>query len=373
VSAVRDWLLKGTSRRPGAHEGKPWWRVMCLTGVAVLAAGIISPLATLVLVLLGFAATDFMITITLSAVDASAHMLENPIAADFLHGQRVLVTLLLIVLLGAVFLMGFTEAIGIAVGLVGVYLVLNAVVVVVGLGRVVTASHLVPDCTNLVLAEHGNWWAAVAIALIVFPRLALGLSGFETGVSVMPLVRGDPDDDPDRPAARIRNTRKLLTTAALIMSGFLERPEGLRIGSFFIGAIIVTSLISRATRSVELRVTGFELDELAERFLREYPGREIHVIANEPDARDKREYRDKEREQRENHHLPADLPALFLEVTVPDSSEFEDVLRVEGEANPLVQLLGYLLTGEGDVPPLTREVLRRVEQDPRHRPVVHVG
>jgi hypothetical protein len=61
----------------------------------------------------------------------------------------------------------------------------------------------------------------VAVALIVFPKLALGLSGFETGVAVMPLVRGGPDDTPEHPRGRIRNTRKLLTTAALIMSGFL--------------------------------------------------------------------------------------------------------------------------------------------------------
>jgi hypothetical protein len=57
--------------------------------------------------------------------------------------------------------------------------------------------------------------------LLFFPKLALGLSGFETGVAVMPLVKGDPDDDPHRPAGRIRNTRKLLAVAALIMSCML--------------------------------------------------------------------------------------------------------------------------------------------------------
>ncbi len=56
---------------------------------------------------------------------------------------------------------------------------------------------------------------------MVFPQLALGLSGFETGVSMMPLVRGEAGDDPERPAGRIRNTRKLLATAAIIMSFYL--------------------------------------------------------------------------------------------------------------------------------------------------------
>ena len=81
-----------------------------------------------VLVLLGFAATDFMITITLSAADASAHVVENPHVAALLHDQQVLITLSLITLLGVVFLRGFTEAMGLAVALVGIYLALNAVV-----------------------------------------------------------------------------------------------------------------------------------------------------------------------------------------------------------------------------------------------------
>ncbi|MFB7113892.1 amino acid transporter [Streptomyces sp. NPDC056291] len=287
-SRLRAWMLEGLSdmgkgiqQAPHAlpeppHKGQRWWRVMCLTGVdyfstlgyqpgiAALAAGLLSPIATLVLVLvtlagalpvyrrvaaesphgagsiamlerllsfwqgklfvltlLGFAATDFLITMTLSAADASTHLVENPHLTAALHSHQMLITLLLIALLGAVFLKGFVEAIGVAFALVGIYLALNAVVVAVGLWHVLTAGHVVTDWTGALTAQHGNVFLMVGVALLVFPKLALGLSGFETGVAVMPHVRGDPDDTEERPTGRIRDTRKLLTTAALIMSCFL--------------------------------------------------------------------------------------------------------------------------------------------------------
>ncbi|MEI5011622.1 amino acid transporter [Streptomyces sp. PmtA] len=285
----RAWMLEGLSdmakhqkgvpAEPATaheHKGQRWWRVMCLTGVdyfstlgyqpgiAALAAGLLSPIATIVLVivtlagalpvyrrvaeesphgqgsiamlerllsfwkgklfvltLLGFAATDFLITITLSAADSSIHLIENPHVPGFLHDQQMLVTLLLIALLGAVFLKGFLEAIGVAVALVGVYLALNAVIVVVGLWHLATESHVVTDWTTALTTQHGNVLAMIGVALIVFPKLALGLSGFETGVAVMPHVAGEPGDTEEKPAGRIRGTKKLLTTAALIMSVFL--------------------------------------------------------------------------------------------------------------------------------------------------------
>src|SRR5690348_1934386 len=171
-----------------------------------------------VLVLLGFAATDFPITMTLSAADASAHVLENPYAPAWLDGHLVLVTLVLLGVLGAVFLRGFKEAIGIAVVLVVVYLSLNTLVILVSLAQVIAHPHVIGDWTDLLHAEHPNWLAVFGVALLVFPKLALGMSGFETGVAVMPQVQGGPDDTEKDPAGRIAGTRKMLTTAALIMS-----------------------------------------------------------------------------------------------------------------------------------------------------------
>ncbi|MEF9887313.1 amino acid transporter [Streptomyces sp. P9-A4] len=289
TARLRAWMLEGLSdmgkgkpSRPkepapdAGHKGQRWWRVMCLTGVdyfstlgyqpgiAALAAGLLSPVATIVLVivtlagalpvyrrvaeesphgegsiamlarllsfwkgklfvltLLGFAATDFLITITLSAADASTHLVENPHLESALHDKQVLITMILVALLGAVFLKGFLEAIGVAVALVGIYLALNVVVVITGLWHVLTEGHVVTDWTTALTAEHGNVFAMVGVALLVFPKLALGLSGFETGVAVMPHVQGDPSDTEEKPVGRIRGAKKLLTTAALIMSVFL--------------------------------------------------------------------------------------------------------------------------------------------------------
>ncbi|GAA4541972.1 APC family permease [Amycolatopsis samaneae] len=637
---LRAWLLEGSAKRAQQLKGgkretvksheHPWWKVMCLTGVdyfstlgyqpgiAALAAGVLSPLATivlvlltlggalpiyrrvakespygqgsiamleklmswwsgklLVLVLLGFVATDFVITITLSAADATAHVTENPFVPSFFHGKEVLITTLLIALLGGVFLKGFAEAIGVAVTLVGVYLTLNVVVVAVALWHVFASPDLIVSWQDLLVAKHPNPWLMIGVALIVFPKLALGLSGFETGVSVMPLVKGLPGDTHDNPAGRVRNTRRLLVTAALIMSAFLitssfattvliphqafeaggpangralaylahdylgdvfgtfydistiailwfagasamagllnivprylprygmapdwarasrplvivvsviafvitwlfdasveaqggayatgvlvlissaavavtlsarrarqrkaflaylvitvifayttvvniiERPDGVKIAAFFIVAIVLTSLISRATRSLELRVEEVDFDTAAQRILdKAVRSGEIRIIANEPDARDADEYREKEREAREDNNIPNDSALLFLEVTISDASDFETTLRVRGEkrygyrilrvrspsianaiaaillhirdetgkrphvyfawteGNPFKFIGRYLFFGDGDVPPVTREVLRRAEPDPERRPMVHVG
>ncbi len=162
-----------------------------------------------VLCLIGFVATGFVITITLSAADATAHVTENPFT-DFLHGYEVPITLALIGLLGAVFLKGFGEAIGIAVGLVAVYLALNVVVVLSGLAEIVQHPDLIGDWRRALSADHGNPLVMIGAALLVFPKLALGLSGFETGVVVMPLVEGEPG----RLAARNRRAASATRTSS---------------------------------------------------------------------------------------------------------------------------------------------------------------
>jgi hypothetical protein len=631
------WLLEdvvedvpGPEAKEGRSEQHPWWQVVCLTGVdyfstlgyipgiAILAAGALSPIATLfivlltlfgalpmyrrvaeesphgqgsiamlerllsfwrgkllVLVLLGFVATGWLVTITLSAADAAVHVAENPLVPRFLHGQEVVITLLLLAVLGAIFLKGFKEAIGVAVLIVGAYLLLNLVVVAAGFYEIATHPRSITDWTRALFSSYSNPLVIVGAAVLVFPRLALGLSGFETGVGMMPLVRGDPDDDPERPAGRIRNTRSMLTVAALIMSFYLvttslvttvlipaeefeeggsangralaylahrqlgdvfgtaydistililgfagasamagllnivprylprygmapewarairplvivytaisvvvtivfsadvdaqagayatgvlammtsaafavtlssrrmgsmlwtlafgvvtvvfvyafvaneiQRPDGIIISFFFIAAMIFTSLVSRVYRSLELRQARIELDETAQRFIDEASHRgEIHLVAHRRRTGDEKEYASKEKEQREDNHIPADVPILFLEVDVEDASEFEDVLEVRGvevdsykvlraqssvvpnaiaalmlhlrdttdkaphcyfgwtEGNPIVYLFRFLLFGEGDTAPVTHEVLREAEPDARRRPAVHVG
>jgi hypothetical protein len=617
-----DWLLADALPKsvPGEHESKhPWWRVMCLTGVdyfstlgyqpgiAFLAAGALSPLATLVLVavtlfgalpvygrvaeasphgqgsiamlenffprwtgklfvliLLGFATTDFVITMTLSAADAAAHITHNPLAPGWMQSQMNM-TLALLTVLGIIFLKGFKEAIRVAVVLVAAYLALNAIVTLVALFHVVEHGQLFADWKRLVYSQHNNALAMIGVSLVLFPKLALGLSGFETGVAVMPLIEGDDLH------ARVANTRRLLNTAALIMSVFLvltsvtstllipaaafqaggpangraiaylahlylgagfgtlydistililgfagasamagllnliprylprygmapewarasrplvlvflavaftvtrlfnadvdaqggayatgvlvlmtsaaiavamtmwktrlrwpfvaialvfvyttvlniyERPEGIKIATFFIVSMMLTSLLSRAMRSTELRITGIQWDNAARRLLAEDDDRIFHIVAHPPSSNSEAEYSRADHAIRSNHSIDPQEGLYFFEVEPGDASDFEEKLRVTGrrvgphrilsakspvianafaallidlehqsgkiphayfswtEGNPIANFFKFMFFGEGDTAPVTHEVLRRAIPDLARRPVVHVS
>jgi len=190
----------------------------------------------MVLVLLGFAATDFVITMTLSAADAARHAIANPYLHPIAGDSRMRVTLTLLVLLAIVFLVGFREAIRVADFVAIPYLALNVVVLLWCGWNVLIHPELFSRWHAALFSSHADWTAIFIASALVFPKLALGLSGFETGVSVMPLVSGaEPGKTEETIPGRSRATRKLLLTAALLMSVMLL------LSSFITGALIPES------------------------------------------------------------------------------------------------------------------------------------
>ena len=127
--------------------------------------------------LLGFVATGWLVTITLSAADAAVHVVENPLVPSFLHGREVLITLVLLAVLGAIFLKGFQEAIGIAVFIVGAYLLLNLLVVGVGFYEMAAHPQKVVNWQDALFANYGNPLLMLGVSLLVFPQAGAGALG----------------------------------------------------------------------------------------------------------------------------------------------------------------------------------------------------
>ncbi len=212
----------------------------------------------LVLVLLGFVATDYVITRSLSLADATVHMIHNPYWQDhvewistnrevvrawfpeqlrgrffdFWNEQLVVTVLLAAIVFGcwALLHLGFTPLfLRLAALLTGIYLILTGIILGSGLWYLVDhPQHFTNWFNSLYTGLSGHtpgWLGSVTVAVMVtlsfFPHVALGLSGFELSMASAPLVRGRPEDVPENPRGRVRNTRKLMVVAALTMSVYL--------------------------------------------------------------------------------------------------------------------------------------------------------
>ena len=194
-----------------------------------------------------------------------------------------------------------------------------------------------------------------------------------------------------------------------------ERPEGIKIASFFIISMVATSLLSRALRSTELRIGAVELDQQAQALLAEDEDGVVRLIARKPREETDESLDDADRMCRYCHGIGTGERLYFFEVERGDASEFEETLRVTGsrvgghavlrarspvianaiaallidiekrtgkiphcyfkwhEGNPVGNVFRFLFLGEGDVAPIAHEVLRRAIQDPKRRPVIHVS
>ncbi|MBX9790480.1 MAG: hypothetical protein K2Y37_16290 [Pirellulales bacterium] len=223
------------------------------------------------LTLLGFAASDFVITRSLSLADAAIHLIDNPHgqrlfdrlqtnrwvdtstwwpplagAAHYLADRQVAITLGLSIVsfaLWQLFKNGMARRMLQLTALaVACYLIVNALVI--GSGLVYVAQHpatwqgwrdalFVAEEATSQGGDHASaWlWTWLGVGLWTFPQMALGLTGFEMIMTVTPAVSGATGGKPGSRAGRVRNTRKLMVVAASIMAVYLT------------SAVLVTTLL----------------------------------------------------------------------------------------------------------------------------------
>jgi len=197
------------------------------------------------------------------------------------------------------------------------------------------------------------------------------------------------------------------TTIAVVF----EKPVGLMISLCFIFGIMATSVVSRVLRSRELRFSGFRVSDAESKLLWDTI-RHLELTILVPHRPGRRTLQEKEQSIRREHRIPRDLMVVFVEVNKADASEFAPqpiisvhqeqgryILQVNEAAStshtlaalalemarvgrppeihfgwtdetPWSGTLGFLLFGEGNVPWMVRELIRRAEPDITKRPLI---
>ncbi len=309
---TKSFHVKNDTSPKKVEKTHHWFSVLCLTGVdyfstlayqpgiALLAVAVLAPFATLLLVLLtlfgavptyievakrsytgqgsiamlenllagwsgkfvvlaliAFAVTDFFITMTLSASDAASHIIENPLINVYLGHSSLNIAICLIILLGIVFFIGFKEAINVAIASTIPFLLLTLIVLAKSTFVIYQDPVLIYEWISNPIFKV-DWLGLFCISALAFPKLALGLSGFETGVAVMPLIQNGKGVEADQrpPIKRIEGTRKLLVCSAVIMSVYL------------IASSIVTSILLKQSQVMDgAEASGRALSYLAHKYV----------------------------------------------------------------------------------------------------------
>lgn len=202
--------------------------------------------------------------------------------------------------------------------------------------------------------------------------------------------------------------------STMLLLAVLQDRRGMVIAMSFVATILVTSSFSRWMRSTEMRFRGFAFaNEATRRRWEEIREFDFQVLV--PHRPGMFSLAEKDAEVRRKHRLPADTYLVFIEAFLGDPSEFHqqpqmhiehedalEVIRVRhavsvshviaaiglefcrvgsppeiifgwSHETPLAANLNFLLWGEGNVPWMVQELVRRAQPDPARRPRIVVG